>query len=130
MLADKKSPAVGKVTHPSGAPDNHLLTIYSPGPANHQYKYLPQIDGGIYLLKNGEVIDEPGDLLLIRNDPRYNESWPRAVVPYKRIYGISEPKRLAPVANKGTTHKALPAGTPESAGLSNASRPWSILTTR
>ena len=110
VLGDKKSPAVGKFTHPSGAPDNHLLTIYSPGPANHQYKYLPQIDGGIYLLKDGKVIDEPGKLLLIKNDPKYNESWPRAVVPYKRIYGIEEPKRLVPVANTGKTHKALPAG--------------------
>jgi hypothetical protein len=112
VLGDKKSPAVGKFTHPSGAPDNHLLTIYSPGPANHQYKYLPQIDGGIYLLKDGKVIDEPGKLLLIKNDPKYNESWPRAVVPYKRIYGIEEPKRLVPVANTGKTHKALPAGSP------------------
>ena len=24
------SPRVGKVTHPSGAPDNHLLTVWSP----------------------------------------------------------------------------------------------------
>jgi len=112
VLGDKKSPAVGKFTHPSGAPDNHLLTIYSPGPANHQYKYLPQIDGGIYLLKDGKVIVEPGKLLLIKNDPKYNESWPRAVVPYKRIYGIEEPKRLVPVANTGKTHKTLPAGTP------------------
>ncbi len=71
VLGDKKSPAVGKFTHPSGAPDNHLLTIYSPGPANHQYKYLPQIDGGIYLLKNGKVIDEPSKLLLIKNDNKY-----------------------------------------------------------
>ncbi|MBL68238.1 MAG: hypothetical protein CMO74_07270 [Verrucomicrobiales bacterium] len=112
VLGDKKSPAVGKFTHPSGAPDNHLLTIYTPGPANHQYKYLPQIDGGIYLLKNGAAIDEPGDLLLIKNDPKYNESWPRAVVPYSRIYGMKEPKRLAPVANIGQAHPALPAGTP------------------
>jgi len=43
---DKESPKVGKFTHPSGAPDNHLLTIYSPGPVNHQYTYLPQLDGG------------------------------------------------------------------------------------
>src|SRR5262245_7033355 len=28
---DKTSPRVGKFTHPSGAPDNHLLTVYSPG---------------------------------------------------------------------------------------------------
>ena len=52
IRGDKNSPAVGKFTHPSGAPDNHLLTCYSPGPANHQYTYLPQIDGGIYLIKN------------------------------------------------------------------------------
>src|SRR5262249_12653495 len=26
--------AVGKVTHPSGAPDNHLLTVWSAGPVN------------------------------------------------------------------------------------------------
>ncbi len=34
-LNDPKSPRVGKFTHPSGAPDNHLLTVWSPGPVNH-----------------------------------------------------------------------------------------------
>ena len=33
-------------------------------------------------------------------------------MPYKRIYGIEEPKRLVPVANTGKAHKALPAGSP------------------
>src|SRR5205085_4746479 len=42
IRGDKNSPAVGKFTHPSGAPDNHLLTCYSPGPVNHQYTFLPQ----------------------------------------------------------------------------------------
>jgi hypothetical protein len=46
ILSDEKSPRVGKFTHPSGAPDNHLLTVYSPGPVNHQYTFLPQLDGG------------------------------------------------------------------------------------
>lgn len=109
---DKNSPAVGKVTHPSGAPDNHLLTIYSPGPVNHQYRYLPQLDGGIYLIKNGDVVTEPAQMRLIKNDPKYNESWPRAVVPYSRIYGVKEPARLKPLANDGTLSKHLPAGTP------------------
>ena len=104
--------AVGKFTHPSGAPDNHLLTVYSPGPVNHQYTYLPQLDGGIYLIKDGEPVDEPAQMLLIKNDPNYNESWPRAVVPYKRIYGIDEPKRLAPLANDGKLSQHLPEGTP------------------
>ena len=74
---DKTSPRVGKFTHPSGAPDNHLLTIYSPGPVNHQYTYLPQLDGGIYLLKGGKpmepfagkaagtvTFDKPGDYVV------------------------------------------------------------------
>lgn len=111
-LADKHSPAVGKFTHPSGAPDNHLLTIYSPGPVNHQYTHLPQLDGGIYLIRNGAVIEEPAQMRLIKNDPNFNESWARAVVPWKRIHGSKEPKRLKPLANDGSLSRHLPAGTP------------------
>ena len=28
---DKSSPRLGKVSHPCGAPDGHLLTVYTPG---------------------------------------------------------------------------------------------------
>jgi hypothetical protein len=112
VRGQKDSPAVGKFTHPSGAPDNHLLTVWSPGPANHQYNYPPEIDGGIYLIKSGQQIDEPGQMRLIKNDPDYNEQWPRALVPYRRIYGIDEPKRLTPLANDGTRSPHLPEGTP------------------
>jgi len=112
VLGDKNSAAVGKFTHPSGAPDNHLLTVYSPGPVNHQYRHLPQLDGGLYLLKHGEIVEEPSQLRLIKNDPNYNESWPRAVVPYSRIYGIPEPADLKPLANDGSLSDHLPAGTP------------------
>lgn len=112
VLGDKDSPRVGKFTHPSGAPDNHLLTVYSPGPVNHQYTYLPQLDGGIYLIKNGEVVEQPADMLLIKNDPNFNESWPRAVVPYRRIYGVDEPASLPPLQNDGKRSRHLPEGTP------------------
>jgi len=112
IIKDKNSPAVGKVTHPSGAPNNNLLTVYSPGPVNHQYTYLPQLDGGIYLLKNGEIAEEPAQLLLIKNDPNYNESWPRALVPYEQIYGIKEPKHILPQPNNGKASVHLPQGTP------------------
>jgi len=112
VLGDKDSPKVGKFTHPSGAPDNHMLTIYSPGPVNHQYTFLPQLDGGIYLVKNGDVVEQPADMLLIKNDPQYNESWPRAVVPYERIYGMAEPRNLDRLANDGSLSPHLPEGTP------------------
>jgi hypothetical protein len=112
VIGDKNSPSVGKFTHPSGAPGNHLLTVYSPGPVNHQYTHLPQLDGGIYLAKDGKPVERPSELRLIKNDPEYNESWPRAVVPYERIYGVKEPKVLVPLANDGRLSRHLPEGTP------------------
>jgi hypothetical protein len=111
IRGDKNSPAVGKFTHPSGAPDNHLLTCYSPGPVNHQYTFLPQLDGGIYLIKKGEVVNQPSEMRLIKNDPEYNECWPRAVVPHKRIYR-ADPQKLPPLANDGKRSKHLSEGTP------------------
>lgn len=113
VRGSRSGPRVGKVTHPSAAPDNHLLTVWSPGPVNGGYTvHVPAVDGGLYLLKEGKVANEPGDLLLIKNDPKYNEQWPRALVPYKRVHGVNEPKKLAPLANDGALSKHLPAGTP------------------
>jgi len=113
VLGDQNSAKTGKFTHPSGAPDNHLLTVYSPGPVNHQNRVqLPVPDGGIYLIKDGQPIDEPAQMLLIKNTPEFNEQWPRAVVPYERIYGVKEPARLPAVANDGSLSAHLPAGTP------------------
>jgi hypothetical protein len=113
LLGDKSSPRVGKFTHPSAAPDNHLLTVYTPGPANHQNGLKkPSVDGGLYLIKSGQPIDRPDQMRLIKNDPQYNEQWPRAVVPYQRIYGIKEPANIVPLANDGSLSPHLPAGTP------------------
>ena len=103
----------GKFTHPSPAPDNHLLTVWATGPVNHQNgNKLPMPDAGIYLIKGGQPIDSPAQMRLIKNDPNFNEQWPRAVVPYKRIYGIDEPARLPAVANDGKLSPYLPEGTP------------------
>jgi hypothetical protein len=113
VLGEKSSPRVGKVTHPSAAPDNHLLTVYTPGPANHQNGLKkPAIDGGLYLIKNGEPINGPAQMRLIKNDPAYNEQWPRAVVSYERVYGVKEPGTIPPLANDGSVSPHLPKGTP------------------
>src|ERR1043165_3506704 len=49
---------------------------------------------------------------LIKNDPKYHEQWPRALVPYKRIYGVDEPRNIPAVANDGKRSPHLPEGTP------------------
>jgi hypothetical protein len=109
---DNNSPRVGKFTHPSAAPNNHMLTVWSAGSLNNISKYKPAFDSGIYLIKSGQPIDEPAQMLLIKNDPNYHEQWPRALVPYKRIYGIDEPANLKPLANDGSLSPHLPAGSP------------------
>jgi hypothetical protein len=106
------SPRVGKVTHPAAAPDNNLLTVWSPGSLNNYAKHKPAFDAGLYLIKSGKPVDEPGQMLLIKNDPKYHEQWPRALVPYKRIYGIDEPVNLPALANDGKLSRHLPEGTP------------------
>jgi hypothetical protein len=110
VIGKKDSPRLGKVTHPSGAPDNHLLTVWAPGSVHGSSTTL--MDSGIYLIKDGKPFENPGQMLLIKNDPNFNEQWPRALVPYKRIYGIDAPPVLTPIANDGTKSKHLPEGTP------------------
>lgn len=111
-MNDKESPRVGKFTHPSAAPDNHVLVAYSAGSLNSITRYSPAFDSGIYLIKSGQPVDQPGDMLLIKNDPNYHEQWPRALVPYQRIFGVDAPQRIEPLANDGQLSPHLPAGTP------------------
>jgi hypothetical protein len=113
---DREAPQVngaytGKVTHPSGAPNNDLLLVWSPGPVNSNGNHPPYVDAGIYIARNG-FANTPGDLVAIKNAPNFNEQWPRAVVSYKAIYGVDEPHRLPVNQNDGTKHAGLLPGTP------------------
>jgi hypothetical protein len=117
VLADEKSARIGKVTHPCGAPDNHLLVAWTMGPiggssgAVRDYMHPKQMDSGICMIRKGAETRAPGDMLLIKNDPKYNEQWPRPLVSYERVYGVKEPRKLVH-KNDGNAHKALPEGTP------------------
>src|SRR5260370_37895838 len=96
---------IGKATHPSATPDTHLLTVWNARPLGDH-----DVDAGIYLIKSGKPIHEPGQMLRIKHDPKYDAQWPRALVPYKRIYGVSEPRSLKPLANDGKLSPHLPPG--------------------
>lgn len=111
---DDNGASLGKVTHPSAAPNNDLLTVWSKGPANdlERPSSLPRYDGGLYLIREGRPVSHPNEMLLIKNDPNYNEAWPRAVVSYRDIHGVSEPPDLPWLPNDGRLHTLLPAGTP------------------
>lgn len=105
---------VGKFTHPSGAPNNDLLVVWTPGPANDLTRptTIPYYDAGLYLITNGMTVTHPSQLVLLKNDPNYNEAWPRAVVPWRAVHGTTEPHEFRWLPNDGTAHPDLPAGTP------------------
>lgn len=105
---------VGKFTQPSAAPHDDLLVVWTPGPANdlNRPTPVPYYDAGIYLIAGGNVINSPQQLVLVKNDPNWNEAWPRAVVPYATIHGMAEPAQLPWLPNDGSVHPALPEGTP------------------
>ncbi len=105
---------VGKFTHPSGAPAGDLLVAWTPGPANdlNRPTPVPYYDSGLYLVPDAAEVWSPDDLVLLKNDPAYNEAWPRALVPYSEIHGIDEPTELPWLPNDGSLHAQLPAGTP------------------
>ncbi|MEM1245659.1 MAG: hypothetical protein AAGK22_04775 [Acidobacteriota bacterium] len=104
---------VGKLTHPSATLEDELLVVWTPGPANdlNRPTPLPRYDGGLYL-HPGTPISDPDQMALLKNDPAYNEAWPRAVVRYQAIHGVAEPEELPWLPNDGTLHSELPAGTP------------------
>ncbi len=105
---------VGKFTHPSAAPDNGLLVVWTPGPANtlNRPTPLPYPDSGIYLVVGSQPVWDRDQLLTLVEDSSFNAAWPRAVVPYSAIHGVSEPARPAWLPNDGSVHAQLPAGTP------------------
>ncbi|MEQ8850686.1 MAG: hypothetical protein RIB32_02775 [Phycisphaerales bacterium] len=107
-------PRVGKMSLPSAAPNGAMLACWSPGPVNDEFRpvIFPAIDSGIYLINDGQVVMDPTELTLIKDDPAYNEAWPRPLLPYSAIHGVEKPAVLPWLPNDGTEHADLPEGTP------------------
>jgi hypothetical protein len=114
---DPKSPRVGRVTHPCGAPDNHVLTVWAPDLDVSRDGITGGVrrvasDTGIYLIKAGAPVYEPGQMLMIKDDPKFHEQWPRPLVSYRRVHGVDAPEMRTSVANDGSLSPHLPEGTP------------------
>ncbi len=108
---DRNAPAgQGKLTMPSGAPNGDCLVVGAPSPVHSGSSPAP--DAGIYLIPGCAVTSAFSALQLVVNNPAYNELWPRALVPYRAIYGQATPNALPWLPNDGTAAQSLPAGTP------------------
>lgn len=83
----------GKATHPAAGPNNDLLFVYTPGPANDLDRptQVPRVQGQVALLPHGTAVDSPSQLVILKSDARYNYQQPRPVVSYAQITGLTQP---------------------------------------
>jgi hypothetical protein len=99
--ADVPAPNLsGKYSMPSATVRGNLLVAYSSGSVNHfqavcnrGVNLCEPLRSGIYLIEdaaNASVTD-PASLITIKDDPNYNEIWPRVVASYYDIYGQENP---------------------------------------
>jgi hypothetical protein len=105
----------GRYSTPTAAPDNGMLVAYSPGPVDPNDGGPPMVNSGIYLVPNATtvVVTDPGSQLrMAKNDPNFNEMWPRAAIPYLNIHGITKPAIVPDHDNRGSVDARLPEGTP------------------
>lgn len=89
----------GKYSMPSVAPRGDLLVAYSTGYVNYfdaacKPNKCEQLKSGIYIIPNASnnTINNPKQLVKVKDDPNYNEIWPRAVVPYRELHGREKPQ--------------------------------------
>ena len=98
--------ASGKYSMPSAVTNGALLVAYSPGTVNQtDFACSPaglcqSLKSGIYLIPNAAgdessfITDPANQLIKIKDDPLYNEIWPRAVLSYQTIHGQAAPDIL------------------------------------
>ncbi len=131
---------VGKLTQPSGLPENRLLVVWGVGacstvatnhvlganpppltsgngslvPLNvmtHLGADNPGCDAGIYRTTTIPST-HPSDLELVVNRREYHEIMPRAAVPYRDLYGIEAPVDIPRADVAGYGEAGLAPGTP------------------
>jgi hypothetical protein len=90
----------GKYSMPSATIGNGLLVAYSSGSVNHfdaacnrAVNLCEPLRSGIYLIEDASnaMVMSPASLITIKDDPNYNEIWPRAVASFYDIHGQEKP---------------------------------------
>jgi hypothetical protein len=99
--ADVPAPNLsGKYSMPSATVRGDLLVAYSSGSVNHfnavcngAVNLCEPLRSGIYLIPDAANawLTNPASLITIKDDPNYNEIWPRVVASYYDIHGQEKP---------------------------------------
>ncbi len=123
----------GKFTHPEAAPsafgapgEADLLAVYAPGPANHNGVWdgegttVPYYHGEIVLLPDGAPVPVPSpglpgrppELRTVVAETGFNLQWPRPLISYAALHGVSEPAAWPELADGAIVAEGLVPGEP------------------
>lgn len=118
----------GKYSMPSATVNDDLLVAYSSGSVNHFDAVCNQavnlcepLRSGIYLIQNATaaMVESPASLVLIKDDPNYNEIWPRVVASYYDIHGQEKPNIIQKQALDNRLEQGEAAGLVGSSSMMN-----------
>lgn len=101
----------GKSTMPSGAPNGDLVFVWSNGNVNDLYRPVPELPHMKVCFAAGAAMPTRNSMTILKESAAFHYLYPKAVVPYRSIYGIAKPPRFFGPANDGAI-AALPAGGP------------------
>ena len=119
--ADRPAPnRSGKYSMPSIGAKDSLLVAYSLGYVNHFSAVCDNggpieceaLRSGIYMIPRAStnIIYDPSELVLVKDDVNYNEIWPRAVLSYQEMYGVATPN-IIPMDRSNTNNATAYTGT-------------------
>ncbi|MFT6735415.1 MAG: hypothetical protein ACJAS9_003623, partial [Polaribacter sp.] len=109
----------GKYSMPSATVRDGLLVAYSSGSVNHfdavcnkEVNLCEPLRSGIYLIEDAPnaMVTDPASLIAIKDDPNYNEIWPRVVASYYDIHGQDKPDIIVPKSLDDRLNKGEAAG--------------------
>jgi hypothetical protein len=98
-VLDGEDEPEGKYSMPSVTDKGDLLVAFSQGYVNHFHascnskNICEDLRSGIYLLQYPATtkITSKDQLIMIKDDPLYNELWPKPVLTYQQLFGVTSP---------------------------------------
>lgn len=113
FVAGSSTVRAGKVTMPAGAPDGHLLMVWSPGSVNNRVAATAGLPHMHVAFAPGGSAQTWDDMTVIVGDPASHYMYPKPLVTYAEIHGIPRPALIPDTPNDGSAGTpVLPANAP------------------
>ncbi|KAA3608271.1 MAG: hypothetical protein DWQ01_14565 [Planctomycetota bacterium] len=102
----------GKSTMPAGIPGGHMLFVWSSGFVNRLQRPIAEAPHMKLCYAQDGMVANRNDLIILKQSDSWHYLYPKAVVPYRDIYGQEKPDLRLSEDQSSTLPVLLPEGTP------------------